>query len=171
MYLSKLAFVRSALSRHHFATTLVHSVRPMSWKHWPKRLNSNGPLSFCKSNSWVKIFDLKLGSVYAKKYSIQIKPGWARHFRQSPWFLSQRRPWLDRVVSDPLWLVCLACHRAVGQRSYLRCGALDARVQKERVIWVSDNWKIMRLSGLEMKYHGVWFEIVIRTQEQFQGQE
>ncbi len=40
---------------------------------------------------------------------------------------------------------------------------------KRRNKWISDNWKIMRLSGLEMKYPGVWFEIVIRAQEQFQG--
>ncbi len=61
---------------------------------------------------------------------------------------------------------------AVGQWPYLRCGALDTWVQKEEMILqVSDNWKIMRLSGLEMKNRGVWFEIVIRAQEQFQGQE
>jgi hypothetical protein len=29
--------------------------------------------------------------------------------------------------------------------------------------------KIMRLSGLEMKYRGACFEIVIQAQEQFQG--
>jgi hypothetical protein len=44
---------------------------------------------------------------------------------------------------------------AVGQRPYLRCVALDAQVRKEGVIWVSDNQKNMRLSGLEMKYRGV----------------
>ncbi len=69
MHSLKFALVQSASSRHCFATTLVHSVRPTSWKHWPRRLNRNGPLSFCKSDSWVKIFDLKSGSVYAKKYS------------------------------------------------------------------------------------------------------
>ncbi len=70
MHLSKFTFVQSALIGQQFAMTLVHSVRPTSWKHWPKRLNSNGPLSFCASDSWVKIFDLKLGSVYARKYSV-----------------------------------------------------------------------------------------------------
>ncbi len=49
---------------YHFAMMLVHSVRPMPWKHWPMRLNSNWPSYFCTFKSWVKIFDLKLGSVY-----------------------------------------------------------------------------------------------------------
>ncbi len=61
--------VQSALSGHRFATTLVHSVRPTSWKPLPRRLNSNGQLSFCKSDSRVKIFELKSSSVYARKYS------------------------------------------------------------------------------------------------------
>ncbi len=69
MHLSKFAFVQSASFGHHFAITLVHSVRPTSWKHWPMKLNSNGQLSFCVSKSWVKIFDLKSGSMYARKYS------------------------------------------------------------------------------------------------------
>ncbi len=69
MHLSKFDFVQSDLFGHCFAMTLVHLVRPTSWKHWPMRLNSNGPSSFCVSNNQVKIFDLKLGSVYARKYS------------------------------------------------------------------------------------------------------
>ncbi len=40
----------------------IHVIR---WTHVVKWI----PLSFCKSNSWVKIFDLKSGSVYARKYS------------------------------------------------------------------------------------------------------
>ncbi len=43
--LLKLAFARSLSSRHHFLTTLFDSVRSMSWKHWPIRLNSGGPSS------------------------------------------------------------------------------------------------------------------------------
>jgi hypothetical protein len=43
----------------------------------------------------------------------------------------------------------------VGQRPYLHCWAFDDQEQKEEIIWISDNWKIMRLSGLEMKYRGV----------------
>ncbi len=43
--LLKLAFARSLLSRHCFPMTLFHLVRPMSWKHWPIRLNSSGPSS------------------------------------------------------------------------------------------------------------------------------
>ncbi len=39
------------------------------WKHWPIRLNSVGPSSFWVSESRVKIFDLKSGSVNARKYS------------------------------------------------------------------------------------------------------
>ena len=34
------------------------------------RLNSNGPSAFCVSDSRVKIIDLKLGSVYPRKYSV-----------------------------------------------------------------------------------------------------
>ncbi len=67
---SKFAFMQSALFGHCFTMTLVHSVRPTPWKHWPIRLNSNRPSSFCASESWVEIFDLKLGSVYARKYSM-----------------------------------------------------------------------------------------------------
>ncbi len=69
IHLSKFAFIRSALFGHRSAMTLVHSVRPTPWKHWPMRLNSNGPLVFCASDSRVKIFDLKSGSVYTRKYS------------------------------------------------------------------------------------------------------
>ncbi len=69
MHLSKFAFVWSVLSGHYFAMSLVHLVRPVSWKHWPMMLNSNGLLPFCSTESWVKIFDLKSGSVYARKYS------------------------------------------------------------------------------------------------------
>ncbi len=69
MHLLKFAFVRSASVGHCLAKMLLHSVRPMSWKHWPIRLQSVGPSSFCVSESWVKIFDLKLGSVNARKYS------------------------------------------------------------------------------------------------------
>ncbi len=69
IHLLKIAFVWSASFGHHFAMMLVHLVRPTPSKHWPMRLNSNGPLSICASKSWVKIFDLKSGSVYARKYS------------------------------------------------------------------------------------------------------
>ncbi len=48
---------------------MVHLVRPTSWKHQPIILNSNGPLSFCSCKGQVKVFDLKSGSVYARKYS------------------------------------------------------------------------------------------------------
>ncbi len=51
------------------AMTFIHLVRPTSWKYWPLRLNSVGPLSFWVSKSWVKIFDLKLGSMNVGKYS------------------------------------------------------------------------------------------------------
>ncbi len=53
---------------------LVHSVRSTSSKHWPIRLNSNGPLSFWSGKSRVKIFDLKSGSLYAWRFSA---PNWA----------------------------------------------------------------------------------------------
>jgi hypothetical protein len=43
----------------------------------------------------------------------------------------------------------------IGQKPYLRCWSLDAREQKEEIVWISDNWKIIRLSGLEMKYRRV----------------
>ncbi len=69
MHLSKFAFVQSALFGHCFVMTLVHLVRPTSQKHWPKRLNSNGSLSFCVSDSQGKIFGLKLESLYAKRNS------------------------------------------------------------------------------------------------------
>jgi hypothetical protein len=49
--------------------TFVHLVRPTPWKHRPIRLNSAGPLPFWVSKRGVKIFDLKLGSVNARKYS------------------------------------------------------------------------------------------------------
>ena len=75
MHSSKFDFIRSALFGHCFGMMLeAHLVRPTFWKHWPRRLNSNGPSSFCVSISRVKIFDLKLGSVYARKYSV---PNWA----------------------------------------------------------------------------------------------
>ncbi len=57
------------LMPHKYHLFLHFWCRPMPWKHWPMRLNSNGPLSFCTSNTQVKIFDLKLGSLYARKYS------------------------------------------------------------------------------------------------------
>ncbi len=41
----KLAFARSVLLGRCFLRTFFHSVRPMSWKHWPIRLNSVGPSS------------------------------------------------------------------------------------------------------------------------------
>ncbi len=69
MHLLKFAFVLSASVGHRLARTLVHLVRPTSWKHWPIRLNSVGPLSIWVSKSWVKIFDLKLGSMNTRMYS------------------------------------------------------------------------------------------------------
>ncbi len=51
---------------------------------------------------------------------------------------------------------------------FLDCRTLHAQEKKEEVIWISDNWKFMRPSGLEMKYFGVCFEIVIRAMENFQ---
>ncbi len=98
MHSLKFAFIQSALSGHCFATTLVHSVRPTSWKHWPKRLNSNGPLSFCKSNSRVKIFDLKLGSVYARTYSTS---NWA--WLGTTWPVISLVPFLKETL---IWLGC-----------------------------------------------------------------
>ncbi len=111
MHLSKLAFGPSASFGHRFVMMLVHSIRPMSWKHWPMSLNSNWPLSFCASNSQVKIFDLKSGIVYARKYSASI---WA--WLGVTWPVIPLAPlskeiliWL--VVSDPLWLGCLVSYQ------------------------------------------------------------
>ncbi len=64
-----LPLLSCCISGHCFAMVFVHLVRPTSWKHWPIRLNSVGPPSFWVSKSWVKNFDLKLGSVNARKYS------------------------------------------------------------------------------------------------------
>ncbi len=41
----KLAFARLESLRHHSLTTLLHLVRPTSWKHWPIRLNNVGQSS------------------------------------------------------------------------------------------------------------------------------
>ncbi len=71
MHLSKLAFVQSVLLGHCLATTLVHSVRLTSWKHWPIRLNSVGPSSFLASESLVKIFNLRSRSINVRKHSGQ----------------------------------------------------------------------------------------------------
>ncbi len=68
MHSSKLSCVQSVLLGHCFVKTLVHSVRHMSWKHWPIRLNGAGLSYFLASDSWVKIFDLKSGSMNARKY-------------------------------------------------------------------------------------------------------
>ena len=54
-------------------TLLCNDAGPLGQAYVLKALtheiNSNGPLSFCVSNCRVKIFDLKSGSMYAKKYS------------------------------------------------------------------------------------------------------
>jgi hypothetical protein len=44
-------------------------------------------------------------------------------------------------------------------------------LEKEKNGMGFDNLEIMRLKGLEMKYHGACFEIVIWAQEQFQGKD
>ncbi len=69
MHLSKFFFVRCVLLGHHLPTMLVHSVRPMSWKHWPTRLNSVLPSSFFALEYRVRIYSLKSRSVNARKYS------------------------------------------------------------------------------------------------------
>jgi hypothetical protein len=68
-----------------------------------------------------------------------------------------------RPITDPLhtslvqlpMTLTLTLLFDVGQKPYLCCWALDARERKEEIVWISDNWKFMRLSGLEMKYRGV----------------
>jgi hypothetical protein len=69
---SKFCFVRWVLSGHLLPTMLVHlgetQVRPTSWKHWPIRLNSIGLSSFLASESKVKIFTLKSGSMNVRNY-------------------------------------------------------------------------------------------------------
>ncbi len=75
---------------------LVHSVRPTSWKHWPMRLNSNGPSSLCSAESQVKIFDLKSGSVYTRKYSV---PNWA--WLGATWPVNSLAPFLMNILIGP----------------------------------------------------------------------
>ncbi len=100
MHSLKFAFVQSALFGHCFAMTLVHSVRPMSVKHWPMRLISNGLSSFCVSKSRVKIFDLKLGSMCARKYSAP-----NRAWSGTTWLVISLAPFLREI------LIQLGCFR------------------------------------------------------------
>ncbi len=69
MHLPKFSLVRSILLGHCFPTTLVYSIRPTSWKHWPIRLNNFGLSFFLASESWVRIFNFKSGNANARKYS------------------------------------------------------------------------------------------------------
>ncbi len=96
MHLSKFDFIQSASFWHRFVMTLIHLVRHTSWKNWPMRLNSNGPSSFCISNSWVKIFDLKSGSVYARKYSASNQA-----CQGATWLVISSAPFLKEIL---IWL-------------------------------------------------------------------
>ncbi len=109
MYSFNFSFVRCVLPVHCLPTTLVPSMRPTSWKHWPIRLNSVELSSFLASESWVRIFNLKSGSTNMRKYwdTNCIWSGTMHPVISFDPF--QRNSWCDWAVSSLPQLTCLAC--------------------------------------------------------------
>ncbi len=125
-YIGWKAFVQSASSGHCFAMTLVHLVRPMSWKHWPMRLNRNGPSSFCSAESWVKIFDSKLLSVYT----------------MATWPVNSLAPFLKEILVQ-LGVVSGGCFRP----SLIRLSGVP--LAPKDVQWVYQlNWGVFCISDI-----------------------